>query len=331
MKKIICCLVILLLGALGFFILMNANEKNEKKESKTKIKVAEVTHSVFYAPWYVALEKGYFEDEGLGVEVILIPGADKVSAAVLSNDVEIGFCGTESSIYVYNGGEKDFIQDFAGLTKRDGQFIVSREKIENFKIEDMIGKEVLVGRKGGMPALNFENALFNSNISSNKLDLNYSVEFAALSGAFIGGTGDFVNLFEPTATKLEKEGYGYVVASVGELAGEVPYTVFNARKSYIKDNKKTIQKFVNAINKGLYYVQKNDSKTIAKTIIKQFPDTSLNDMITIVNRYKEADSWLKNSFITEDSFKNLEDIMIRNKNITNYVPYEKLINNSFND
>lgn len=328
MKKIICCLVILLIGSLGFFILMN---NNDKKESKTKIKVAEVTHSVFYAPWYVALEKGYFEDEGLNIEVILTPGADKVSAAVLSNDVEIGFCGAESSIYVYNGGEKDYIQDFAGLTKRDGQFIVSREKIKDFSIKDMMGKEVLVGRKGGMPALNFENALFNNDIDSKELNLNYSVEFAALSGAFIGGTGDFVNLFEPTATKLEKEGYGYVVASVGELSGEVPYTVFNARKSYIKDNKKTIQKFVNAINKGLSYVQKNDSKTIAKTIIKQFPDTSLNDMITIVDRYKEADSWLKNSFITEDSFKNLEDIMIRNKNITDYVPYEKLINNSFND
>ena len=197
MKKFIiifCSLVLIVFAVVGV-----VKMQDKKEEDLTKVRVAEVTHSVFYAPWYVALEKGYFKEEGLDIEVILTPGADKVAAAVLSNDVEIGFCGPESTIYVYNGGEKDFIQSFAGLTKRDGQFIVAREKIEDFSIEDLYGKEVLVGRKAGMPALNFINAVHNTNSDLDKINLNYTVEFASLSGAFIGGTGDFVNLFDDSA------------------------------------------------------------------------------------------------------------------------------------
>lgn len=196
MKKIILIggLLLVILAVVLFAF------KNKKDDNNlTKIKVAEVTHSMFYAPWYVAQELGYFEEEGLDIEVILTPGADKVSAAVLSNDVEIGFCGPESSIYVYKENESDYIQTFAGLTKRDGQFIVSREKIDNFKLSDIGSKEVLTGRSSGMPALNFFKALHNENIDSTKMNLNTSVEFAALSGAFIGGQGDFVNLFEHSA------------------------------------------------------------------------------------------------------------------------------------
>jgi hypothetical protein len=304
---------------------------NKKEDNLEHIKVAEVTHSVFYAPLYVAIEKGYFQDYGLDIELILTPGADKVSAAVLSDDVEIGFCGPESSIYVYNGKEKDYIQSFAGLTKRDGQFIVSRKNIKNFKMEDLIGKEVLAGRKGGMPVLNFENALINSNIDKNEVNINTSVEFSALSGSFIGGQGDFVNLFEPNATKLEKEGYGYVVGSVGMISGEVPYTAFNAKKSYIKNNKETLKNFNKAINEGLKYVKEHDEKDIANAIINQFPDSSINDVTTIVKRYKESDSWLENTFISEKSFKNLEDIMIKANLIKEYVPYKDLIININNE
>ena len=226
-KRIIISLIIILFL---FSMSIICQKINKKKDNLEHIKVAEVTHSVFYAPLYVAIEKGYFQDYGLDIELILTPGADKVSAAVLSDDVEIGFCGPESSIYVYNGKEKDYIQSFAGLTKRDGQFIVSRKNIKNFKMEDLIGKEVLAGRKGGMPVLNFENALINSNIDKNEVNINTSVEFSALSGSFIGGQGDFVNLFEPNATKLEKEGYGYVVGSVGMISGEVPYTALMPKK-----------------------------------------------------------------------------------------------------
>lgn len=325
-RRFIITMLILVIFLGGFITFKKLNKKETNLE---KIKVAEVTHSVFYAPLYAAIENGYFEEYGLDVELILTPGADKVSAAVLSNDVQIGFCGPESSIYVYNGKEKDYIQTFAGLTKRDGQFIISREKIENFEMKDLVGKEVLVGRKGGMPALNFENALLNSDIDKKTVNQNTSVEFAALSGSFIGGEGDFVNLFEPNATKLEKEGYGYVVASVGMLSGEVPYTAFNARKSYIKENKDQIERFTKAINKGLEFVQKNNAQKIADSIINQFPDSSINDVKTIVQRYKDADSWLDNPYISEESFKNLEDIMIEADQLDDYVPYKDLIVNVY--
>ncbi len=330
MKKrivfMLICLIIIIVGLVTF-----QKFSNDDNNNLTKVRVAEVTHSAFYAPLYVALEKGYFEEVKLDVELILTSGADKVSAAVLSNDVEIGFAGAESAIYVYNGGEKDYLQVFSGLTKRDGQFIVSRKESKEFKLEDLIGKEVLVGRKGGMPALNFLNALKKANINPNEIDLNYSVEFAALSGSFIGGVGDYVNLFEPNATLLEKEEYGYTVASIGLLSDEVPYTAFYARKSYIKNNKDIVDNFTKALNKALQYTYDNDAKTIANDILPQFPDTSLNDLEIIVNRYKEADSWQISPYVSEESFKNLEEIMLDNDLIEDYVPYKDLVNNAFNE
>ena len=326
MKKIIIiclCIFVLILGSIFIF-----NKKDSDKKLQ-KIVVSEVTHSAFYAPWYVAIEEGYFEDEGLDIEVVLTSGANNVVAAVLSNDVNIGLCGPEATIYVYNEGEKDYIQTFSGLTKRDGQFIVSRKKIDNFTMKDMIGKEVLAGRVGGMPELNFLNALKNSNIDKKDVNINTTVDFASLSGSFIGGTGDFVNLFEPNATMLEKMGFGYVVGSVGELSGEVPYTAFNARKSYIENNQDIIKKFVKAINKGLKYVSDNSSEKIANAIINQFPDTSINDLVSIIDRYKDADSWLSTTNISKESFVNLEDIMIESNQLKEYVNYEDLIINYY--
>lgn len=326
-KRIIFSLISLLIIFIGFITFVKFHDN--KNNNLTKIKLAEVTHSAFYAPLYVAIENGYFKDEGLDIELILTPGADKVAAAVLSNDVQIGFAGTESAIYVYTGGEKDYLETFCGLTKRDGQFIVSRNK--EFKLEDLLGKEVLVGRYAGMPSLNFINALKNSKVNIDKIDLNYSVEFAALSGSFISGIGDYVNLFEPNATNLELQGYGHVVASIGELSGEVPYTAFYARKSYVKDNKETLVKFTNAINKGLKYVKENKSDDIAEIILPLFPDLSKTSMVNIIDRYKKYDSWLDSPVITEESFKNLENIMIDAQLLDDYVPYNKLINNLYNE
>lgn len=195
MKKYILTSIIIFICLI--IIIITILKKNEQKEEKNElITVAEVTHSAFYAPFYVAIEEGYFEKYGIEIELILTSGANNVTAAVLSNDVEIGFCGPEATIYVYNEGEKDYIQSFAGLTKRDGQFIVSRNKIDNFTLDMLKGKEVLAGRTGGMPILNFQNALDNENVNQNKIDINTSVDFASLTGTFIGGTGDFVNLFE---------------------------------------------------------------------------------------------------------------------------------------
>lgn len=312
-----------LIGMITFICFTGKKEENDLR----KIRVAEVTHSPFYTPFYVAIENGYFKEEGLDIELVLTPGADKVSAAVLSNDVEIGFAGPEASIYVYDGGEEDYIISFAGLTKRDGQFILAREANDNFKLEDLYNKEILVGRKGGMPSLNFLNALKKSNIDPKKININYSVEFAALSGSFIGGIGNYVNLFEPTATKLTKDNLGYVVASIGLMSGEVPYTAFNARKSFINNNEDVIRKFTKALNKGIKYTLENNENEIAKVILKQFPDSSLNDLSVIIKRYKDYDCFLDSTFISEKSFENLEDIMIDNDLLKSYVPYSDLIKN----
>lgn len=322
MKKIFYTFLVILLLVLCLIFFLPKKEKNDNMNS---IKIAEVTHSVFYAPLYVAIEEGYFRNENIDIKLILTPGADKVSAAVLSGDVQIGFAGAESAIYVYEKNEKDYLQIFSGLTKRDGQFILGRKDKKDFSLKDLYGKEILVGRSSGMPALNFLNALKNEGIDKNKIKINYNIDFASLSGAFIGNTSDYVNLFEPTALKLEKEGYGYVLQSIGLLSGEMPYTTFYARKSYIENNKEIIKSFTKAINKGLEFVKNNDEMKIAKSIYKQFPDLSLNDLSTIVKRYKDADSFLDSSYIEEKLLINLENLLIDNNLLKDYVPYNDLI------
>ena len=324
MKKIILSIILSIIAILLVIFLINIKKDTNNLE---KVKVAEVAHTIFYAPWYVALEKGYFKDEGLDVEVLLTPGADKVTSAVLSRDVDIGFCGSEASIYVYNSGNKDYIKSFAGLTKRDGAFLVSRKKIDNFTLEDLKGKYVIGGRKGGMPEMTFEYTLKENNIDINDLTIDTSVDFAAMGGTFISGVGDFVTLFEPSATQVENEGYGYVVGYIGEYGGSVPYTAYNARKSYIKNNPDVIQKFTNAIDKGLNFVWNNDENTIAKTIVNQFPDLTINELSRMVKRYKDNDAWLDNTYVTEKSFNNLQDLLIEGKLIDSYVSYNDLVIN----
>lgn len=328
--KILKVITGLIIVVVVFISVAKLNQK-EEKTTLQKIRIAEVTHSAFYAPLYVAIENGYFEKNGINVELILTSGADKVSAAVLSNDVEVGFAGPESAIYVYNGGEEDYLVTFSGLTKKDGQFIVSRKKIDNFTLNDLKGKEILAGRLGGMPILNFLNALKNEGIKEEDININTSIEFAALSGSFLAGVGDFVNLFEPNATNLVKQGYGYIVGNIGSYSGEVPYTAFYARKSFIKNNKNTLENFTKAIQEGLKYVDTHSSEEIAKIILPQFPEISLTDLTTIVDNYKKYDSWFNTPYISEESYKNLEDIMIDANLIEDYVPYEKLIDNLYHE
>lgn len=312
---IFLCLILLL-----FFT--NKDDKNNKK-----IKLAEVTHSVFYTPLYVAIEKGYFKENNIDLELILTSGADKVSAAVLSGDVQIGLAGAESAIYIYNGGEKDYLKIFSGLTKRDGQFILGRKKDDNFSLEDLKNKEVLVGRKGGMPSLNFINALKNNNIDINKVNINYDIDFASLSGAFISGNGDYVNLFEPNASLLKKNKDGYILASIGQYSGEMPYTTFYARKSFIDKNETLIKNFVKSISQGLEYTNTHSAKEIAKVIKKQFPDNNLEDLEIMIQNYKDADTWLNNTYISKTSLDNLQKLLYENKLIDNYVSYKKIIVN----
>lgn len=319
-KKIYTTLFILIIFLIACFTLFNKNTNN------TKIKVAEVAHSIFYAPQYVSIHNGFFKEEGLDIELILTPGADKVTAAVLSGDVDIGFSGSEATIYVYNQGEKDYLKTFAQLTQKDGSFIVSREKINNFNLKNLIGKTIIGGRIGGMPEMTLEYILQKNNINPQKdLEIDTSIAFASMQGAFIGGTGDFVSLFEPNATLVEKEGYGYIVASLGELGGIVPYTAYNAKVSYIENNPEIIEKFTRAIQKGLDFVNNNDSETIAKIIIDEFPDTSLEDLITVIDRYKSTDTWPTTTIFTEESFDHLQNIMIDAKQLDKKVNYNDLI------
>lgn len=326
LKKLILPMILVIL-VVGIVLFKHFNVNDNKLK---KVKVAEVTHSIFYAPQYVAHALGYFEEEGLDVEIILAAGADKVTAAVLSGDVEVGFCGSEATIYVYNNGEKDYLVTFAGLTKRDGSFIVSREKYDNFTLNNLKGKTIIGGRIGGMPEMTLEWTLKEAGLDvKSDLTIDTSIAFASMSGAFIGGTGDFVSLFEPNALQIEKQGYGYVVASLGELGGVVPYTAYNARKSYIEQNPDVIKSFTKAIQKGLDYVHSHSSSEIADVIIKYFPDTSRTDLEKIIERYKNIDSWFDTTYITEDNFNHIQEIAKNAGQLDNFAPFDKLVNNDY--
>lgn len=330
-KKILSLVIICIVVILASFAIFNIKQEEDDSSLK-KVTVAEVTHSVFYAPQYVALGLGYFEEENLMVDLVLANGADNVMSAVLSGDVEIGLSGSEATIYVYLGGEEDYPMTFAGLTQKDGSFLVSRKKIENFTLDDLKGKNVLGGRIGGMPEMTFEWALRQNGIDPKKdLYIDTSISFAAMEGAFISGNGDFVTLFEPNATSVEKNGYGYVVSYVGDLGGIVPYTAYNARKSFIEENPDVIKGFSNAINKGLKYVYSHDSSDVAKIMLDYFPDTSLDDMIKIVDRYKNGEAWKKNIIINESEWKHIQDIMEASGELKNRVSYDKLIYNKYFD
>lgn len=329
MKKYITYIVIILII---FLVSLTMWPKRDTDNNLEKVSVAEVAHSIFYAPMYAAKDLGYFEDEGLDIELTLTAGADKVTAAVLSGDVNVGFCGSEATIYLYNQGVEDYLVTFAGLTKKDGSFLVSRKKYENFKLDDLKGSKIIGGRQGGMPEMTLEWALKQNGIDPKKdVFIDTSIAFAAMSGAFIGGQGDFVALFEPTALKVEQAGYGYVVASVGEYGGTVPYTAFNAKKSYIEDNPEVIEGFTNAIQKGLDYVHNHTSEEIAKVILADFPDTSLNDLTIIVERYKNIDSWFNTTYIEKENFDHIQEIMESAGSLKSRVDFDKLVDNTYSE
>lgn len=325
-KTLIYISSLLIIAIFCIIVYFNLNKKSNLK----KIKVAEVTHSVFYAPGYVAHKLGYFEDEGLDVDIILTPGADAVAAAVLSGDVQIGFCGTEQSIYIYNQGNKDYLVNFAAMTKKDGSFLISRTNNKKFKITDVKGSHIIAGRKGGMPSMTLKWALNQNGINTdNDVNFDTSIAFASMNGAFIGGTGDYVTAFEPSASQLVNQGYGHIVASIGELGGNVPYTAYNAKKSYIKKNPETIKGFTKATNKGLDYVHKHSAKDIAKVIGEYFPDVSYNDLVNSIQKYKDIDAWNKTTKISEKDFKHIQKIMKNDNELEKSAPFSKLVDNSF--
>lgn len=299
-------------------------------DTLTKVKVSEVTHSVFYAPQYIAIELGFFEEEGIDLELINSQGADKVMTAVLSNQVDIGFAGPEAAIYVYNEGKEDYAQVFAQVTQKDGSFLVSREPIENFEWSMLKGKHILPGRKGGVPYMTLQYVIEKNGLDiEGDLDFDSRISYDTMNSAFAGGTGDFVTIFEPTASVFEKEGKGYVVASVGEAAGEIPYTAYFAKKSFIEENSEVIQKFVNAISKGQKWVEEHSATEIAEVLLPSFPEVDLEILETVIQRYKEIDAWKVEPSMSEESFNQLQEVMIHAGELTTKAPYEFIVNNNF--
>ncbi|SHO51435.1 ABC transporter substrate-binding protein [Anaerocolumna xylanovorans] len=292
----------------------------------TKVQLNEVAHSMFYAPQYAAIELGYFKDEGLDVKLVNGLGADKTMTAVLSGDADIGFMGPEATIYVYNEGKEDYVVNFAQLTQRAGNFLVTRDKNEDFTWDNIKGKTVIGGRAGGMPEMVFEYILKKNGIDP-KTDLNLvqNIDFGLTAQAFAAGNGDYTIEFEPAATALEKEGTGKVAASLGVESGKVPYTVYSAKKSYIDKHPEVIQKFTNAIQKGLDYVNSHKPEEIAKTIQPQFKETDPDTLTAIVKRYYDQQTWKENTVLKEDNFTLLQDILEDGGVISTRAPYDKLV------
>ena len=296
-----------------------------------KVRLNEVAHSIFYAPQYVAIEKGYFEKEGIKLELTTGFGADKTATAVISGDADIAFMGPEATIYQFNQGNADYLINFAQLTQRAGNFVVSREREDSFKWEDLKGKKVLGGRKGGMPEMVFEYILKNHNIDpASDLEIDQSIDFGSTAAAFTGDmSADFTVEFEPSATALEKEGKGYVVASLGVDSGYVPYTSYSAKTSFLNENPQIIQSFTNALQKGMDYVQSHSPEEIAQVISPQFPETDMDTLTTIVKRYYEQDTWKENLVFEKDSFELLQDILESAGELEKRVDYEQLVTTEF--
>lgn len=325
---VITILVIILL-AIIMQVITNKKETKENEEL-TKVKVSEVTRSVFYAPQYVAINNGYFKKYGIDIDLTTGGGADTVMTAVLSNQVEIGFAGPEASIYVYNEGKEDYCQVFAQMTKKDGSFLVAKTKTENFNWQDLKGKTVIPGRKGGVPYMTLEYVLKKNGINpQTDLNLDDSIKFDLMAGAFTSGTAEYVTLFEPTASMTQDAGKGYIVASVGEAAGEVPYTAYCAKKSYIAQNSDIIEGFTKAIYKGEQYVKEHTAQEIAEKIQNYFPDTTLESLTKSVQTYKDIEAWKENPILKEEAFDKLQEIMTMAGELTQKAPYEKIVNNSY--
>ncbi len=294
------------------------------------VKLSEVTHSIFYAPQYAALNLGFFEQEGLSVELINGQGADKVMTAVLSGQADIGFSGPEAAIYVYNEGKEDHAVVFAQLTKRDGSFLVAREPDPDFTWTDVKGKYIIGGRKGGVPEMTLEYVLKKNGVYPGRdVEVDTSVQFALMAGAFTGGIGDYVTLFEPVASTLEREGKGYIVASVGKDSGEIPYTAYYAKKSYIKKNPSVIQKFTNAIYRGQIWVDTHTPEEVAQAIKDSFPDSDMDLLTTVAKRYKDQDTWCKSPVMKKESLGLLQEVMKTAGELEKEAAYEDIVDNSY--
>ena len=329
-RRIFIGVIVLVIVAIIVGFVTIRNNKTTSDDGKVLIKMNEVTRSVFYAPQYVAISNDYFKDYGIEIELTTGQGADAVMTSVLSGESEIGFAGPEASIYVYNEGKEDYTEVFAQLTKRDGSFLVSKEKIEDFSWKDLKGKTVIPGRKGGVPYMTLEYIIKQNGLKpGTDLVLDDSIKFDLMASAFTSGDADFVTLFEPTASNVQNIGKGYIVASVGKESGEIPYTAYFAKKSYIENNEDTIQNFTNAIYKGQKWVQEHSAKEIAEVIKDFFPDTDIDLLAIAVQSYKDIDAWNNTPVLKEDSFDKLQEVMSEAGELTKKAPYNKIVNNKY--
>ncbi len=330
-KLLVIIAIVILIATIGIItVFRNTDTTNTASNELKTITVSEVTRSVFYAPQYVAIAAGYFEEEGLKIDLTTGQGADNVMTAVLSNQVDIGFAGPEASIYVYNEGKEDYAQVFAQLTKTDGSFLVSSQDIQDFEWSDLKGKTVIPGRKGGVPYMTLLYVLKQNGIDpQNDLVLDDSIDFDLMASAFSTGKADFVTLFEPTASQIELSGKGYIVASVGESAGEIPYTAYFAKKSYIEENKDIVQSFTDAIYKGQQYVQTHTSEEIAELIKGFFPDTDARMLANAVESYRNIDAWNTTPYMAEEDFNLLQNIIYDAGELDKYAPYSEVVNNFY--
>lgn len=305
-------------------------EKENKEKTLQKVRVNEVTRSVFYAPQYVAIANGYMKEEGLDIELTTGQGADKVMTAVLANQSDIGFAGPEAAIYVYNEGKEDYCEVFAQVTQKDGSFLIARENTDKFSWQDLKGKTIIPGRKGGVPYMTFEYVLKQNGLNpQTDLTLDDSIKFDLMAGAFTAGNADYVTLFEPTATMTQEAGKGYIVASVGKEAGEIPYTAYFAKKSYIEKNSDLIQKFTNAIYKGQKYVETHTMKEVAEIIKSFFPDTDVELLAKVLQSYKDIDAWKTEPTMKEEAYNKLQEVMQEAGELEKKAPYSKVVNNKF--
>ena len=334
-KKIIALTSALALGICCLTGCSSTDQTSSNNKKLDKITIAEVTHSVFYAPQYAAITKGFFEEEGIEIDLIDAQGADKTMAALISGEADIGLMGPEASIYVYNQGSDDYAINFAQLTKRDGSFLVSREKNDNFSYDDLKGKEVLGGRAGGVPLMTLEYLLKDKGLTigedtaNGNVNVRTDVQFGVMAGAFAAGEADYTTAFEPTATQLVKEGAGYIVASVGQDSGEIPFTAYSATKSYIDKNSDLIQRFTNALYKGQQWVQKASDEEVAEAIQPFFKDTSKEDLLVVAQKYKEIDAWCSNPLLEEKSLDNLMNVMIEGGELDEKIPYDSIVTTSY--
>ena len=322
-QKIVCCC----LAALLLLPLWGCARRSDL----TVVRVNEVTHSVFYAPQYVAMSLGFFEEEGLQVELTNGGGADKVMTAVVSGQSDIGLAGPESCIYVYNQGKEDYPVIFAQLTKRDGSFLVGRTD-EDFSWENLRGKTIIGGRKGGVPEMTLEYVMAQNGVTPHvDAVVDTSVQFNMMAGAFTGGQGDYVALFEPTATEVVEAGKGYILCSIGEESGEIPYTAYFASQSYMAQNPQVIQGFTNAIARAQRWIAQHTDREVAEAMADQFPDTSVELLEKVTARHRAIDAWNATPVMEQHALERLETVMEHAGELTDqqWVDFDALVDNSF--